>query len=389
MKHFDRLVDEMTARVDSLAEEMLERLGERSPGWDVESAFSHKQVFDTARASLQSQLRAFRRDELPKTCPEADAAAARAIARVGELRIFAPAYRVAQMVLWEAWFALVEDSADPTAAERRRLLARGSDFFFRYAELLGDQVAVVYREERAKLGAGNGQRRFRAVKALLDGDPLATPSTDLDFDLDQHHLGLLAWGTAGDEAARQLAASLRRPLLMVAPLGHLWWGWISGQKPFDSSEQRVVEFFELPAGAGLAIGLQEIGPRGFRATHRQAKRARMLSPPGALTTTRYADVAVEALATENEQEARSFVERELGVLGDETTASGRIRETLVAYFAAGHNAASAAAALGVHEQTVANRLRAAEERLGHPIGARRVELEVALRLRASLGRADS
>jgi len=47
-------------------------------------------------------------------------------------------------------------------------------------------------------------------------------------------------------------------------------------------------------------------------------------------------------------------------------------------------AASAAATLGVHQQTVANRLRAAEERLGHSVGSRRVELEIALRLRAAL-----
>jgi DNA-binding PucR family transcriptional regulator len=52
--------------------------------------------------------------------------------------------------------------------------------------------------------------------------------------------------------------------------------------------------------------------------------------------------------------------------------------------AAEHNAASAAAALGVHQQTIANRLRAAEERIGHPVAARRIELETAMRLRASL-----
>lgn len=38
---------------------------------------------------------------------------------------------------------------------------------------------------------------------------------------------------------------------------------------------------------------------------------------------------------------------------------------------------------------VANRLRVAEERLGHPVSARRVELETALRLRRCLGRESS
>lgn len=279
MGQFDRLADEMLARADSFAGQLLERLGERSPNWDVESAFSREQVLATARASVQFQLRAFSRDELPKSCPEADAAAARTVARAGELRIFAHAYRVAQMVLWEAWFALVEDSAGLDAKERRELLTRGSDYFFRYADLLGDYISTVYREERAKLGATNGRRRFRAVKALLDGHPLAS-SADFDLDLEQHHLGLLAWGRGGEEAARGLATLLGRPLLLVDPLEHNWWGWISGQRPFDLAEQRAVETFDLPAGAGLAIGLQEAGARGFRSTHRQAKRARMLAPSG-------------------------------------------------------------------------------------------------------------
>lgn len=386
MGQFERLVDELIARVEGLTEELMRRLGERSPGWEVESAFSRRQAMAVARASLESQLRAFRRDELPQSAPETDAAAARALARVGELRLFAPGYRAAQLVLWETWFGLVEDDDGLNPAERRALLARGSSFFFRYADLLSDQVAAIYREERGALGAGNGERRFRAVRALLVDEPPTVPSPDLDLDLDQRHLGLVTWGPGGDTAARELAARLARPLLLVAPLERIWWGWISGRQPFEPAELRVIETFEPAPGAGLAMGLQEFGARGFRASHRQAQRARMFATPGTSTLTRYADVAVEAIASENEEEARSFVERELAAIGDDSTTSRRIRETIAAYFAAGHNAASAAATLGVHEQTVANRLRTAEERLGHPIGARRVELELALRLRVSLMR---
>jgi hypothetical protein len=389
MGQFERLVDELGADVAGLADALLERLGERSPGWEVESAFSRRQVAAVARASLESQLRAFARDELPRSCPETDAAAARALARVGELRLFAPGYRAAQLVLWEAWFALVEDDQALGPSERRVLLARGSAFFFRYADLLSDWAAGIYREERARIGASNGERRFRAVRALLGAEPPTGPSADLDLDLNQHHLGLLAWGPSGEEAARALATLLGRPLLLVAPLETSWWGWISGHQPFEAAELRAIESFEPSEGAGLAVGLQEAGSRGFRATHRQAQRARALAPSGSRVLIRYADVAVEALASENEEEARSFVERELGEIGDDSVTSRRIRETVAAYFAAGHNAASAAATLGVHEQTVANRLRTAEERLGHPIGARRVELELALRLRSTLVREDS
>jgi PucR C-terminal helix-turn-helix domain len=388
MTQFDRLVDEMVARVDQLAELTLDRLRERFPAWGVETAFSRDQVLAVARASLEAQLSAFRRDDLPSRSPEIDDTAARAVARVGELDMFANGHRAAQFALWETWFSLIENSDAMEATERRQLLSRGSDFFFRYADLVGDHIAAAYRDERAKLRGNQDQRRFRAIKALLDGQP-STPSHAFDFDLNQHHLGLLAWGEKGEEAARALAGELARPVLIVAPLEQSWWGWISGQRPFEPQEERQLERFAPPSGAGLALGLQEFGVLGFRATHRQAQRARLLAPSHASTLTRYADVAVEALATENEREARSFVERELGAIGDDSATSRRIRETLSAYFAAEHNAASAAASLGVHQQTVANRLRAAEERLGQPIGARRVELEVALRLRAAMAPEDS
>jgi hypothetical protein len=49
--------------------------------------------------------------------------------------------RVARMVLWEAWFDLVERSR-LAAAERRALLRCGSEFFFRYEELLGDYLTA-------------------------------------------------------------------------------------------------------------------------------------------------------------------------------------------------------------------------------------------------------
>ena len=101
---------------------------------------------------------------------------------------------------------------------------------------------------------------------------------------------------------------------------------------------------------------------------------------------RYADFAATSLACENSEEAQLFVARELRGIEDDSAASQRIRDTLLAYFESEHNAASAAARLGVHQQTIANRLRAVEERLGRSVGARRLELELALRLRRNPGR---
>ena len=56
------------------------------------------------------------------------------------------------------------------------------------------------------------------------------------------------------------------------------------------------------------------------------------------------------------------------------------RKTLRAYFAAGRNAATAAAALGVDRHTVERRLNSIETRLGRQLHTCHAELEVALRL---------
>ena len=56
------------------------------------------------------------------------------------------------------------------------------------------------------------------------------------------------------------------------------------------------------------------------------------------------------------------------------------RETLRAYFTTGHNASSAAAALGVARHTVKNRLRTVERTIDRSLHTCLPELEVALRL---------
>jgi hypothetical protein len=376
MSDFERLARELEAHPDPLVASTLERLRQRVPA-------SPDEIRDFVHASVRAQLHAFRRADLPESCPEVDATSAKAAARVGGLKVLLTAYQACQVSLGEAWLDLVESSvAEP--GERRELLKRGSDFFFRYAGLLSDYVADIYQDELERAVMSGDQRRFHAIKGLLDGDPLALSL--LDFDLNRHHLGLIAWGEDAAAAARQLAEALERPLLSVGPLERTQscWAWISGAHPLNSAEERSLKGFE-PATGRVALGLEAFGEAGFRATHRQALRVRRFAVESSPPLLRYEDVAVEALASENEDDARAFVAHELRGIGDDSAVSRRIRETLAAYFAVEHNAASAAATLGIHQQTVANRIRTAEERLGHTIGARRVELELALRLRRSLG----
>jgi len=380
---FQRLVGELRERNPQTCELILARLTERFPDWEAESTFARTEVAAFLPESLDRQLRAFAADKLPPAAPADEAEVARAVARAGELGALLNTYRSAQAVLWETWFGLVEDS-ELAVADRRALLSRGSDFFFRYADLLADHVAAIYQSELERSSQSGENRRFLAIRSVLEGNSPDPSSSALEFDLDQHHLGLLAWGEGADDAVRQLAASLERPYLLTGPTNEAWWAWISGVRPFDIDEEHAVERFLPPPETLVAVGQPAFGEQGFRATHRQAQRAQWASRLAEQSLVRYADVAAESLACENSEEAQLFVARELRGIEDDSAASQRIRDTLLAYFESEHNAASAAARLGVHQQTIANRLRAVEERLGRSVGARRLELELALRLRATL-----
>jgi hypothetical protein len=380
---FRQLARELEHGLDVLAAATRERLRETLPGWMTDTVFAEEEIAHFIRSSLGAQLHGFRRGILPERPTDIDAVGAQAVAEVGELKLLLSGYRVAQMSLWEAWLDLVEREVEETG-ERQLLLRHGSDYFFRYAGLLSDYVTDIYQRQLEQSVRSGDQRRLHAIRALLEGESLA--GTQLDVDLEQHHLGVVAWGEGAEGAMRELAAALGRPLTAIGPLNKNWWGWISGSRPLTLAQERDLGRFR-PAGlARVALGLEGFGEDGFRASNRQALRARWVARHSDRQLVDYGDVAVEALASENPHDARAFVAHELRGIEDDSTASLRIRETIVAYFAADHNAASAAAALGIHHQTVANRLRAAEERLGRPVGARRVELETALRLRSCLRR---
>jgi len=380
---FGRLASALERRLDELSATTVERLQGEVPTWIVDEAVGENVLAAFVRASLAAQLRSLRLRTLPGECPPIDVHGARAAARLGDLRMLLGGYRIAHMVLWEGWLALVEAS-EVEEETRYELLRLGSRFFFRYAGVLSDHVSRRYQTEFERSLRSGAQRRFEAVKAVLEG--AMTPSEGLDVNLEQHHLGLLAWGEGGHKGARELAKALGRPVLLVSPFEHVWWGWLSGAQALGIAPEAAVKTLAPPPGAGLAVGLEAFGEEGFRVTHRQAQRARRVASRLGFAVVAYADVAVEALLGDDDAEARSFIAHELHGIADDSAASRRIRETIAAYFAAEHNAASAAAALGVHQQTVANRLRAAEERLGHPVSSRRVELETALRLRAGLDR---
>src|SRR4051794_4634481 len=80
---FDRLVAELQPRSQETSEKILSRLAQRHPDWEAQSSFTRSQVAGFLQASLDIQIQAFSREELPSDAPAIDAEAARAVARAG------------------------------------------------------------------------------------------------------------------------------------------------------------------------------------------------------------------------------------------------------------------------------------------------------------------
>lgn len=380
------LAAELETRLDAIVAAMLRHLRAELPEWVLLHPEMWRAVEVGGRESVAIELASFRQGAFPSPAAlSVDLLGARTAARQGfDLDRVLFLYRAGHRAQWEAWHELIEERELPDE-QRAALLVEGSRFFFDYADRLGRLIAEAYLEERETVVTSREQRRMHAVAGILNGD-VTWDARALDYALDRHHLGAVAWGGSAQAALRALASRLDRRLLSVSFAEDVWWAWLGGSEPVSTRLRDVLACWRPPPGAWLALGREGWGPDGFRRTHADASVAHRVGRADGRAVTGFDDVALEALAAADEERARRFVAEELRGLEDDGERSRRLRETLRAWFAAGQNASATAAALGVHEQTVAQRLRSVEERTGRPVTQRRAELETALRLRRYLGR---
>lgn len=291
-------------------------------------------------------------------------------------------YRVGHAVLWEQLLVEVEQWR-LESSERLELLRVTSHFFFRYADHVTAGLAEIHEAERERRIRRGERRRISWVREVLAD--VAGSNSNADYDLDRDHLATIAWGVEPERPLTDLARRLGAVLLVVPGQSGAVWGWL-GAQAIAPSWPKVSSELPLPADTFLALGTPAFGADGFRLSHRQAlEAARVVRLTGAPVGL-YDDVALQALVLRDERAARDFLRRELGPLLEGGKRVEILLETLQAYVKSGWNAASTGALLGVHERTVGYRLATIEQRLGHPLIARRDELGVALRLHAALSR---
>ncbi|MEU4430077.1 PucR family transcriptional regulator [Nocardia rhamnosiphila] len=312
----------------------------------------------------------------------------------------ARAYRVGQRRLTEMVFAELH-TMDIPLTERIGVVERVASALFEYIDHITEQVLGIYSDEREQwLESRNNIRAVRAREVLgsrqtVDVDAVTEA---INYPLRRHHLALILWCPEGEidsEAVsnlqrfvRELADALgaaSNPLVIAADRISVW-AWL----PFGSERAGLVaavrRFVSGRRDApDVAIGTLGAGVDGFRRSHRSAQRAcsvaraHGLSTPGVVA----ADdpgLTTAALLGGSVEEARDWVSEVLGGLAGDNEHDARLRNTLRLFLGTGSSYKAAATELNLHSNSVKYRVGRAIARRGRPIGADRLDVELALLL---------
>ena len=272
---------------------------------------------------------------------------------------------------------LVEEAerAEVPSSALRRLLGEQAT--------LGDRllaaVSAEYAREAKNRPSSAAERRRECVKSLLAGE--LVDHSNLEYDLDAHHLALMAKGEGSPEVMSVLAGRLDRRLLTVCREEEpIWACWLGGRSPLEA-EQALRALGEISLDrVFVTVGEPAEGLSGWRLSHRQAKAALPIAERRGQPILRYADVVLLASIFRDDLVATSLRQLYLEPLEGGRDDGKQARETLRAYFTAERNISSTAAVLGVDRRTVTNRIRAIEGLFGRPLKDFATELETALRL---------
>lgn len=328
--------------------------------------------------------------------PDAAIAFARELVRRGlPLDDLLRSYHIGQATFFERWIAdvrgILQDPADFARAVEEAAVST-----FAFVRALDGGLVRRWAEEREAWVRTTAAAQAETVRALLAGDEqdLVAAGSRLGYNLGHVHTAFVVWRpdaatatTSSDlgsleRTAAGVADLLRGRDRLIVPLrGSLVAGWVDGGDAAALSGGRVPR--EAIAGTLVAVGSPGGGLEGFRRSHQEALdawRVARLSGRAAGSLVSYTATAVAALASTDLDRARAFVQAELGSIAGEDDGSRRLTATLVAYLEEGLSPRRTARRLGVHENTVVNRVKTIEARLGHPIKPRMTELLVAARL---------
>lgn len=374
------VVGRLRSRLDEIEEAIVTRLLDVDPAsaWEDEDELRRGQR-ETIRACLEAALLVIEHGpdfEGMQFVPAAALIQARKVAQAGlTLTAVLRRYLGGYGLFWD--FLLEEiHRAEMTEPERAALLRAASTRLSSAAAQVLPVVAATHAQETTRGTQSREERIAAIVQALLAGAPVDT--SELDYDVDADHVGIIATGPNAMGTVQMLAMKLNRPLLRIPRCDGTVWAWLRGGDPLTLSN--LPNMGDIESSVRLAVSEPGAGRSGFRRTHRQAQAAMQVALHQRQFMTRYADVLLLVPAIQDEHAGDSLISIYLSPLEESPEKDPTLKETLQAYFEAERNTSATAAKLRVDRRTATTRLRTVEERLGFPIYTRHAELEIALRL---------
>ncbi|PKV81880.1 PucR family transcriptional regulator [Nocardia fluminea] len=387
----------LLANVAGLADDMLTYLVERIPeaGADAEL---RGLTLGSCSSNLEAALSMVRHgiDVAAAEAPVTALEHARAMASRGHsVDVMLRFYRLGHEYFTEKLSESLTDPAyDPAVA--LRTFIELEQFGFRYVDRISSLVAAEYVAELDRRQNRARAERAEVVGALLAGErvDIARAERVLGHRLTGRQIGFVCWGDDRGVDLERIAGQVGRFLgaghsLVVADGPLAVWGWaavtgkvrtsLMGMATEISSESRSVH---------IAVGSSSPGAAGFRTSHLEALRTRRvieLSGRVAPSITQFSDVALVDAISRDLDGARAFVSAQLGALARNDVKERGERDALLAVLDAQGSLATAARTLGIHRNTVLQRMRRAEERRGRPATVELAELHAALRVCDVLG----
>lgn len=332
--------------------------------------------------------------EIPEPCLELS----RSFVRRGyPLELLLRQYRRGHAELSGILEATLGDESGLEGEELAQARALGQAILFAYDDQLTAAVHDEFVAEEVRWAQSPAGMRAKTIEEVLAGECPDTgrASKALGYELDQYHLGVIAFGDRDgdrideaslDAAIEALAVAAGAESMVTLSAGRsVTFGWLGFASDPDLSSTSIE--VAVPDDVSLVVGGPCPGLEGFSRAHEDAQATRRLAKVRADAKGRvlvWSEVASLGLLMADEGAARRFVAEQLGPLNADAPAAERLRGTLNVLFRENDSLTRTAEAMGVHSNTVAYRLRQAEELLGRSVREGRFELEAALKVRVHL-----
>jgi DNA-binding PucR family transcriptional regulator len=265
-----------------------------------------------------------------------------------------------------------------------------------YIDQTSEGIVAAYEREKEDWLRNRSAARTARVSDLLSGQrvDMSAAEATLGYRLRQYHVSLVCWVDdavgAADEITRLeratghvagQAACHGDPLFLPRDESSAW-AWLPlGSRDTFGSAAATAYTADADIDVHFAFGDPAKGTAGFLSSHQQALAAQAVAlagESGGPRVTAFSAVAPVALMLGSGELLRRWLQATLANLATDDEHHARLRDTLRVFLASGGSYKTTAEQLMLHKNTVQYRIRKAEESLGRPLDANRLNVELAL-----------